>query len=226
MAHLFDQPTEGHIFFRISNPTVGFVEEKIAALEGGVGAHADHLRPGRLPSSPSSTSAEAGDRTSSAPTIYGGTINLFGVTLKKLGIDCTFVARGRGGGGDSETAFRPNTKCCFRRNARQPGAGRVSTSKSAPTSPTSTTFRSSWTTPSRRPILCRPFELGADIVTHSTTKYMDGHAVRGRRRDRRQRRVQLDKRQLPGVRRPDPPIMARSTPTTVRRPTSSSAACS
>ena len=91
MAHLFDQPTEGHIYSRISNPTVGFVEEKIAAMEGGVGALM--TTSGQAASLLSVLNiCKAGDHILCTAGVYGGTVNLFGVTLKRFGIDCTFVS--------------------------------------------------------------------------------------------------------------------------------------
>ncbi len=174
MAHLFDCPTDGHIYSRISNPTVGFVEEKIAAMEGGVGAlmttsgqAANLLAILNL--------CKAGDHIVSAATIYGGTINLLGTTLKRLGIECTFVDQ------DAsletlEKAIRPNTRLVFGETIANPAIALLDIEKFAALAHNhglplfvDNTFAT--------PVLCQPIEFGADIVIHSTTKYMDGHAV-------------------------------------------------
>ena len=173
MARLFDLKDEGYFYTRLANPTNDAVARKIAALEGGVGCV--------LTSSGQAASfyavfniCEAGDHFISMNTIYGGTYNLFGVTLKKLGIECTFVDPDW----DDErieACFRPNTKCVFGESISNPGGNildferfaRMAHSHGVP-------FIVDNTFPT--PINCRPFEWGADIVTHSTTKYMDGHA--------------------------------------------------
>ena len=174
IGKLFDLSVDGHMYSRISNPTVGFVEEKIAALEGGVGALC-------------TTSGQAasliailnicttGDHFVAASTIYGGTVNLFAVTLKKFGIECTFVDAEA----DDETiqkAFRPNTKALFGETIANPAIAVLDIEKFARIAHKNgvplivdNTFAT--------PVLCRPFEWGADIVVHSTTKYMDGHAI-------------------------------------------------
>ncbi|MBQ7181866.1 MAG: O-acetylhomoserine aminocarboxypropyltransferase/cysteine synthase [Bacteroidaceae bacterium] len=173
MARLFDLKDDGYFYTRLANPTNDAVARKIAALEGGVGCV--------LTSSGQAASfyavfniCEAGDHFISTNTIYGGTYNLFGVTLKKLGIECTFVDPDW----DDErieACFRPNTKCVFGESISNPGGNildierfaRMAHSHGVP-------FIVDNTFPT--PINCRPFEWGADIVTHSTTKYMDGHA--------------------------------------------------
>lgn len=174
MAHLFDCPTDGHIYSRISNPTVGFVEEKIAAMEGGVGA--------LMTSSGQAANllailniCKAGDHIVSASAIYGGTINLLAVTLKRFGIECTFVNQDD----DLATlqkAVRPNTRLIFGETIANPALSVLDIEKFAALAHNNdlplfvdNTFAT--------PVLCRPFEFGADIVVHSTTKYMDGHAV-------------------------------------------------
>lgn len=174
MADLFDLKKEGYFYTRLQNPTNDQVAKKIATLEGGIGA--------MLTSSGQAANffavfniCEAGDHIVVSNEIYGGTYNLFSVTLKKLGIDCTFVNQH-----DTEEemakAFRPNTKLLFGETVSNPGCkvldiekfARIAHSHGVPliidnTFPT--------------PVNCRPFEWGADIVTHSTTKYMDGHGT-------------------------------------------------
>ena len=174
MARLFDLKDSGYFYTRLANPTNDAVAQKIAALEGGVGAV--------LTSSGQAANfyaifniCQAGDHFISANTIYGGTFNLFGVTLKKLGIECTFVdpdwddAR-------IEACFRPNTKCFFGETISNPGCNVFDIERFAKMAHkhgvhliVDNTFAT--------PINCRPFEWGCDIVTHSTTKYMDGHAT-------------------------------------------------
>ena len=162
------------MYSRISNPTVGFVEEKIAALEGGVGALCTS-------SGQSATLLallnimEAGDHFVSTPTIYGGTINLFAVTLKRLGIEVTFVDADASEE-EWQQAIRPNTKAVFGETLANPALRVLDIEKMARIAHRNrvpliidNTFAT--------PYLCRPFEFGADIVIHSTTKYMDGHAV-------------------------------------------------
>ena len=174
VGKLFDLAVPGHMYSRISNPTVELVEKKMAQLEGGVGAV--------LTSSGQSAVflslvniLGAGDHFIASSKIYGGTVNLFAVTMKRLGIECTFVDEEA----DEETlqrAFRPNTKAVFGETLANPALtvcdiekfARVAHRNGVPliidnTFPT--------------PVLCRPFEFGADIVVHSTTKYLDGHAV-------------------------------------------------
>jgi len=174
MAMLFDLKKDGYFYSRLQNPTNDAVAKKIAALEGGVGAV--------LTSSGQSANfyalfniCEAGDHVVASNEIYGGTFNLFGVTLKKLGIECTFVNPE-----DSEEnimkAFRPNTKAMFGETISNPGCNVLDIEKFAKIAHSNgvplivdNTFAT--------PINCRPFEWGCDIVTHSTTKYMDGHAA-------------------------------------------------
>ncbi len=174
IGHLFDCPTDGHIYSRITNPTVGFVEEKIAALEGGVAALM--TTSGQMASLMTVLNlCQAGDHIVSASQIYGGTVNLFAFTIKRLGIECTFVDQDA----DEDTikaAIRTNTKLVFGETIANPAVSvldiekfaRVAHACSLPLA-IDNTFAT--------PILCRPIEHGADIVIHSTTKYMDGHAV-------------------------------------------------
>ena len=175
IAQLFDMPTE-FMYSRFANPTVDAVEKKIAALEGGVGAMCTSS--GQAASLLSILNlCSAGDSFIAAATIYGGTINLFAVTLKKLGIECIFV-NADAGEEELEAAFRPNTKAVFGETLANPALTVFDIEKFAGLAHRhgvpliiDNTFAT--------PILCRPFEFGADIVVHSTTKYMDGHAVQG-----------------------------------------------
>ncbi len=174
IGKLFDLSVEGHMYSRISNPTVEAVEKKIAALEGGVGALCTTA--GQAASLLAILNImKAGDHFISAATIYGGTINLFAVTLKKFGIECTFVDPDV----DEEEiqkAFRENTKAVFGETIANPAISIFDIEKFAKIAHKNkvplivdNTFAT--------PILCRPIMFGADIVIHSTTKYMDGHAV-------------------------------------------------
>lgn len=174
IGKLFDLSVEGHMYSRISNPTVCAVEEKIAALEGGVGALC--TTSGQAASLVSILNIlKAGDHIVSAATIYGGTINLFAVTLKRFGIDCTFVDPDSSEE-EIEKAFKPNTKVVFGETIANPAISIFDIEKFAKIAHkhdipliVDNTFAT--------PILCRPIEFGADIVVHSTTKYMDGHAI-------------------------------------------------
>ena len=174
IGQLFDLTADGHMYSRISNPTVACVEEKIAAMEGGVGALC--TTSGQAASLLSILNiAKAGDHFISASTIYGGTVNLFAVTLKKFGIECTFVDAGAPEE-ELQKAFRPNTKAVFGETIANPAIAVFDIEKFAKLAHANgvplivdNTFAT--------PVLCRPFEWGADIGVHSTTKYMDGHAV-------------------------------------------------
>ena len=174
MALLFDLKKEGYFYTRLQNPTNDAVARKIATLEGGVGAV--------LTSSGQAANfyavfniCEAGDHIVTSNEIYGGTFNLFGVTLKKLGIECTFVNQDASDE-EIQKAFRPNTKAMFGETISNPGCkvldiekfARIAHKNGVPLI-VDNTFAT--------PINCRPFEWGCDIVTHSTTKYMDGHAT-------------------------------------------------
>lgn len=173
MARLFDLEESGYFYTRLQNPTNDAVADKIAQLEGGIGA--------MLTSSGQAANfyavfniCQAGDHFITSDTIYGGTFNLFGVTMKKLGIECTFIDP-EWDDEKIEAAFRPNTKCVFGETISNPGVNvfdierfaRIAHKHGVPLI-VDNTFAT--------PINCRPFEWGADIVTHSTTKYMDGHA--------------------------------------------------
>ena len=174
MARLFDLEESGYFYTRLQNPTNDAVAAKIAALEGGVA--------GMLTSSGQAASfysvfniCSAGDHVVSASTIYGGTYNLFGVTLPKLGIEVTFVDQ-NASEEEIARAFRPNTKALFGETISNPGVAVLDIEKFARIAHghgvpliVDNTFAT--------PINCRPIEWGADIVTHSTTKYMDGHAT-------------------------------------------------
>lgn len=175
IAQLFDMPTE-FMYSRFANPTCDAIEKKIAALEGGVGA--------MLTSSGQAASllsilnlCSAGDSFVSASTIYGGTVNLFSVTLKKLGIECIWVDADAPEE-EIQKAFKPNTKAVFGETLANPALTVFDIEKFAHIAHKNgvplivdNTFAT--------PILCRPIEHGADVVIHSTTKYMDGHAVQG-----------------------------------------------
>ncbi|WMJ22148.1 aminotransferase class I/II-fold pyridoxal phosphate-dependent enzyme [Paludicola sp. MB14-C6] len=171
---LFDLTAAGHMYSRISNPTVDAVEQKIAALEGGVGALC--TTSGQAASLISILNIMgAGDHFISAATIYGGTINLFAVTLKKFGIEVTFVDP-EASKEEIQAAFKDNTKAVFGETIANPAMCVFDIEKFATIAHKNNvplivdnTFAT--------PILCRPFEFGADIVIHSTTKYMDGHAI-------------------------------------------------
>lgn len=174
MARLFDLKDSGYFYSRLANPTVDAVAKKITALEGGVG--------GILTSSGQAANfyavfniCEAGDHFITSGNIYGGTFNLFGVTMKKLGIECTFIEP-EWSDEQIEAAFRPNTKCVFGETISNPGCSVFDIERFAHIAHrhgvpliVDNTFAT--------PVNCRPFEWGADIVTHSTTKYMDGHAT-------------------------------------------------
>ena len=173
MAALFDL-APGYMYTRLSNPTCDAVAARIAALEGGVG--------GVLTASGQSANffalfniMQAGDHFISTSNIYGGTFNLFGVTMKKMGIEVTFVDPNA----DDETfhkAFRPNTKAFFSESVANPSLVvcdferfvKIAHEHGVPVI-VDNTFPT--------PVNCRPIEYGVDIVTHSTTKYMDGHAA-------------------------------------------------
>lgn len=174
MAMLFDLKKEGYFYTRLQNPTNDAVAAKIATMEGGVGAV--------LTSSGQAANfyavfniCEAGSHIVASSEIYGGTYNLFGVTLKKLGIECTFVSP-EASEEEIQQAFRPNTRALFGETISNPGCKVLDIEKFARIAHRNgvplivdNTFAT--------PVNCRPFEWGADIVTHSTTKYMDGHAT-------------------------------------------------
>lgn len=174
MARLFDLEESGYFYSRLQNPTCDAVAAKIAALEGGVGAML--LSSGQAANLYAIINiCQAGDHFVSASTIYGGTYNLFAVTLKQYGVDVTFV-NADASEDEIRAAFRPNTKALFGETISNPGVevldiakfSRIAHSEGVPLI-IDNTFAT--------PINCRPIEWGADIVTHSTTKYMDGHAT-------------------------------------------------
>ena len=175
IASLFDMPTEC-IYSRFANPTCDAVEKKIASLEGGVGAML--TTSGQAASLLSILNlCSAGDSFIAVSTIYGGTINLFGVTLKKLGIECIW-ADAEADEEEIQKLFKPNTKAVFGETLANPALTVFDIEKWANIAHKNrvplivdNTFAT--------PVLCRPIEWGADIVIHSTTKYMDGHAVQG-----------------------------------------------
>lgn len=174
IGELFDLVSDGHMYSRISNPTVGAVEAKIAALEGGVGALC--TTSGQAAALISVLNIlNAGDHIVSAATIYGGTINLFAVTLKKFGIECTFVDA-EASEEEIQKALKPNTKMVYGETIANPAIAIFDIEKFANIAHKNNVpliIDNTFATP----ILCRPIEFGADIVIHSTTKYMDGHAV-------------------------------------------------
>ena len=174
MAKLFNLEASGYFYTRLQNPTNDYVAAKIAALEGGTA--------GMLTSSGQAANfyavfniASCGDHVVSSSAIYGGTYNLFAVTMKKMGIDFTFVSPDCTEE-ELEAAFRPNTKALFGETIANPALAVLDIEKFARVAHRhgvpfiiDNTFAT--------PVQCRPIEWGADIVTHSTTKYLDGHAV-------------------------------------------------
>ena len=174
MAKLFDLEASGYFYTRLQNPTNDAVAANIAALEGGTA--------GMLTSSGQAANfyavfniAACGDHIVSSSSIYGGTFNLFAVTMKRMGIDFTFVSPDCTQA-ELEAAFRPNTKAVFGETIANPALTVLDIEKFAEAAHAhgvplivDNTFAT--------PINCRPFEWGADIVTHSTTKYMDGHGA-------------------------------------------------
>lgn len=174
VAAIFDDPTKGLCYSRFGNPTVMAVETKIAELEGGVGAMC--TTSGQAAALLSILNiCSAGDSIVSLPTIYGGTINLFSFTLKKLGIECIYVDPSSS---DEEikAAFKENTKLVFGETIANPALKVLDIQRFADIAHemgvpmiVDNTFAT--------PILCKPFEFGADIIIHSTSKYMDGHAI-------------------------------------------------
>ena len=174
MAMLFDLKKEGYFYTRLQNPTNDVVAKKIAELEGGVGA--------LLTSSGQAANfyavfniASCGDHVVASSTIYGGTYNLFAVTMKKMGVEFTFVSP-HATEEELDAAFQPNTKAVFGETIANPALSVLDIEKFADAAHrhgvpliVDNTFAT--------PVHCRPIEFGADIVTHSTTKYMDGHGA-------------------------------------------------
>ena len=174
MAKLFDLESNGYFYTRLQNPTNDMVAAKIAAMEGGTA--------GMLTSSGQAANfyavfniASCGDHVVSSSSIYGGTYNLFAVTMKRMGVDFTFVSPDCTED-ELEAAFRPNTKAVFGETIANPALTVLDFEKFARAAHAhgvpfivDNTFAT--------PVNCRPFEWGADLVTHSTTKYMDGHGA-------------------------------------------------
>ena len=174
IADLFDLKTADYFYTRLGNPTCGHVEEKIAALEGGVGA--------MLTSSGQAatltavlTIAKAGDHILCSSTVYGGTFNLMAVTFKRMAIDVTFFEQSESDE-EIEAKIQENTKAVFGETIANPALTIFDIERFAKLAHkhhlpliVDNTFAT--------PCLCKPFEFGADIVVHSTTKYLDGHAV-------------------------------------------------
>lgn len=176
VASVFDEPMKSLIYSRFGNPTVMAVEQKIAELEGGVGAMC--TTSGQAATLLSVLNlCEAGDSFISTTEIYGGTVNLFSFTLKKMGIECIYIDKNAS---DEEIAkaFKPNTKLVFGETIANPALtvfdierfAKLAHDHNVPLI-VDNTFAT--------PVLCKPIDFGADIVIHSTTKYMDGHAVQG-----------------------------------------------
>ena len=174
MGRLFDLEDSGYFYTRLQNPTNDAVAQKICDLEGGAAA--------MLTSSGQAANfyavfniCEAGDHLICSSNVYGGTFNLFGVTMKKMGIDVTFVDP-EITSEDLDKEFKPNTKCVFGESISNPSLVVLDFekfSKAAHSHGVPLIVDNTFPTP----INCRPFEYGVDIVTHSTTKYMDGHAM-------------------------------------------------
>ncbi len=174
MGKLFDLEEDGFFYTRLANPTLDAVAKKIAALEGGVGAML--TASGQAASLISITNiCKAGDHVIASAAIYGGTFNLFNKTLRDLGIDFDFVSPDISAE-DLDKAFKPNTKAVFVETVTNPSLDVIDIELFAGVAHAhnvplivDNTFAT--------PVNCRPFEWGADIVVHSTSKYMDGHAV-------------------------------------------------
>jgi len=174
LGSIFDEPTKSPLYSRFINPTVMAVESKIADLEGGVGAMCTSS--GQAATLISILNlCSAGDSFISVSQIYGGTINLFSFTLKRLGVECIFVDCDATAD-EIKAAFKPNTKLVFGESLANPALTVLDIGRFAEIAHSfnvplivDNTFPS--------PVLCKPFEFGADVVVHSTSKYMDGHAL-------------------------------------------------
>ena len=174
VASVFDEPTKSLIYSRFANPIVMAVENKIADMEGGVGAMCTSS--GQAATLLSILNiCQAGDSFLSTTEIYGGTVNLFSYTLKKLGVECIFIPKGATDE-EIDKLFKPNTKAVFGETIANPALSVLDIERFANLAHkhgvpliVDNTFAT--------PVLCRPIEFGADIVIHSTSKYMDGHAV-------------------------------------------------
>ena len=174
VAKLFDLEAAGHMYSRISNPTVEALEKKIAEMEGGVGAMATSS--GQAANLIAIlTICNAGEHVLAMSNLYGGTFTLFTSTLKKMGIEVTFVDH-RADDREISSKIQPNTKLIFGETIGNPGVDVLDIQRIAEIAHENSiplVIDNTFATP----YLCRPFEFGADIVTHSTTKYIDGHAT-------------------------------------------------
>ncbi len=174
IGDVFNDPTKAHIYTRFTNPTVDVVEKKIADLEGGAAAMCTSS--GQMASLMSVLNlCKAGDSFISSSSIYGGTLNLFAVTMKRFGIECIFVDV-EASEEEIQAKIKPNTRAIFGETLTNPSLQVLDIEKFARVAHKNglpliidNTFPT--------PILCKPFEFGADVVIHSTSKYMDGHAV-------------------------------------------------
>ncbi|MGF0034274.1 O-acetylhomoserine aminocarboxypropyltransferase/cysteine synthase family protein [Bariatricus sp. SGI.154] len=174
VAAVFDDPMKSLIYSRFGNPTVMAVEDKIAELEGGVGAMCTTSGQAAVLLSLLNICA-AGDSFISLTEIYGGSVNLFSYTLKRLGIECIYIDK-NASDEEIDQAFKPNTKALFGETLANPALTVLDIERFADIAHrhkvpliVDNTFAT--------PVLCKPFEYGADIIVHSTSKYMDGHAV-------------------------------------------------
>ncbi len=174
IGKLFDLAADGHMYSRISNPTVAYYEQKLAPLEGGIGAVC--TTSGQAASFLSIFNiVTAGQHFIASSKIYGGTFNLFNVTMRRMGIDCTFIDQDASEE-DIQKAFKPNTRAVFCESLANPALSVLDIEKMARIAHKNgvplivdNTFPT--------PIFCNPIAFGADVVVHSTTKYLDGHAV-------------------------------------------------
>lgn len=174
VAAVFDDPMKSLIYSRFGNPTVMAVEDKIVELEGGVGAMCTTSGQAAVLLSLLNI-CDAGDSFISLTEIYGGSVNLFSYTLKRLGIECIYIDK-NASDEEIDQAFKPNTKAVFGETLANPALTVLDIERFANIAHRHTvplivdnTFAT--------PVLCKPFEYGADIIVHSTSKYMDGHAV-------------------------------------------------
>lgn len=174
VGKLFDLEAAGHMYSRISNPTVEAFENKIAEMEGGVGAMATSSGQAATLISVL-TICNAGEHLLAMSNLYGGTFTLFTSTLKKMGIEVTFIDH-RADEKEIQSQIKPNTKLIFGETIGNPGVDVLDIeriAKIAHDNKIPLVVDNTFATP----YLCRPFEFGADIITHSTTKYIDGHAT-------------------------------------------------
>ena len=174
LGELFDLKKEGHMYSRISNPSVAFVEEKVAMLEGGIGAMMTSSGQAAILISILNL-CSAGDNFVCSSAIYGGTVNLFSVTLKRMGIECRYILP-EASREEIESQIDSRTKLVYGETLTNPSLDVLDIERFAQAAHAhnipliiDNTFPT--------PILCRPFQFGADIIIHSTTKYMDGHAT-------------------------------------------------